>query len=140
MAKAKVTPKKKGPVPYAMKDCHRGCNLLLGRKASRLDPARNGQGRSEGGDVPRSSSGERRLEPPVTSSTELLPHSKDAASMVVSVSKLDRHGVIKGAQPKDVMIYTGRRTTRTGLEHTFRGASIGYNPAPGVITNRYSPP
>jgi hypothetical protein len=34
MAKAKVTPKKKGPVPYAMKDCHCGCNLLLCRKAS----------------------------------------------------------------------------------------------------------
>jgi hypothetical protein len=51
MAKAKVTHKKKVLQAYAMKDCHHGCNLLLGREASRLDPVRNGHGTGVGSDA-----------------------------------------------------------------------------------------
>jgi hypothetical protein len=51
MAKAKVTPSKKGMKPYATKDCQRGCNILFGREASQLDPARNDHCNGSGKDA-----------------------------------------------------------------------------------------
>jgi hypothetical protein len=97
MAKAKITPKKKGPEPYAMKDHHRGCSLLMDRMASRSYPAKSGQGLRGGNGDPRPYSDERWLEPPVIRTVQLLTHSKDAAPAADSISNLDRQGVVNEA-------------------------------------------
>jgi hypothetical protein len=97
MAKAKVTHKKKVLQLYVMKDCHRGCNLLLGRKAPRLDPVRNGHDTGVGSDASRLIFDERRLQPLATNMTELPPHSTRATFTATSNSKINRPGVIKGA-------------------------------------------
>jgi hypothetical protein len=134
MAKAKVTPSKKGLKLYAMKDCHRECNLLFAREASRLDPARNSYGNGSGKDASWSCSGEWQFQPPTTSTVKLLPHSTGATCKGTSNSKLGRSGVIKEAQPNDVLFHKGHRTMRTGLEYMLRKLKIGYTPAPGLVT------
>jgi hypothetical protein len=133
MAKAKVTHKKVLQL-YVMKDYHHGCNLLLGREASRLDPARNGHDTGVGSDASRFISGKRQLQPSATNTTDLLPHSTGATFTATSNSKINRSGVIKGTQPNDVLFHNGRRTMSTDLEHTPRKPKIDYRPAPGLIT------
>jgi hypothetical protein len=107
---------------------------LLGGEASRLDPARNGHGNGTCKDASRSSSGERRFQPPATSTVKFLPHSTGATCAATSNSKLGRPGVIKGAQPNDVLFQKGRRTMHTSLKHTLRKPKIEYTPTPRLIT------
>jgi hypothetical protein len=84
---------------------------------------------------PQSCSDDRRLESPATSNAELLLDSEEAASTTDSDSNRRKHGEIKGAQKsKDGMVYRGRRTVCTGLEHTSTRPSRCYKPAPGIIT------
>jgi hypothetical protein len=121
---------------------------VLDRKSPRSDPAQNGQGQGFGrcSEDPQSRSGDRRLELPATncqsrsgdqrleSPATSCADSKKAASTIDSNSKFDEGGVIRGAQScSGGMVYIGRRTSRTGLEHTSTGPNIGYRPAPGLI-------